>query len=321
MDTNIDNACAALSAKDADMPAEFFFKLEVEKYLDQLDQAVPLATGERHHLNKLLDTEAHGSFKQLDKDYPKQQRGNELLNEVLINNAELSQREKEAVMKFKQHHTNTTPFSGDFALGNILVANGNITRPQLEQALRQQIKSGRRLGEELITSGHTSTGQVEKGLLLQSKLLACALAATVGLAPVAATTAEAAQTSAAMAVSVTVVAHAKMHTYFQESQLNISKKDIERGYVDAPAALRFSVVSNSQSGYLMEFYPVGNLFDSVRISGLGNAVQMGTDGGAVVQRGPLRANPAVELSFHFVLHPDVLPGNYPWPLQLSVRSL
>jgi hypothetical protein len=259
MDTKIDNACSTLSVKDGDLPAEFFFKLEVEKYLDQLDQTIPLAIGERQHLEKLLDTVVHGSFNQLDKDYPKQQLGNELLSVALINTAELSQREKEAVMKFKQHQTDTPLMSGDFALGNILVANGNITRPQLEQALRQQIKSGRRLGDELITSGHASSGQVEKGLLLQRKLLACALAVTVGLAPVVATSAEAAQSSAAMSVSVTVVAHAKMHTYFQESQLNISKKDIERGYVDAPAALRFSVVSNSQSGYLMEFNPVGNL--------------------------------------------------------------
>lgn len=310
-----------LSANDVDLPVELFLKLDIEKYLDQLDQTVPLVASERQHLSKLLSAVESSSFRQLDKAFPKQRRGNDQLSEVLINSVELTQREKDAVIKFKQHQTDTTPVSGDFALGNILVANGNITRPQLELALHQQIKSGRRLGEELITAGHASTVQIEKGLLLQRKLLACALAFTVGLAPLVSTPVEAAQTSAAMAVSVTVVAHAKIQTYFQETQLKISKNDVARGYIDVPSASRFSVVSNSQSGYLMEFFPVGNLFDSVRISGLGNAVQMGTDGGAVVQRGLLRTNPAVELSFRFALRPEVIPGNYPWPLQLSVRAL
>ena len=215
----------------------------------------------------------------------------------------------------------TVPNSGEFALGNILVANGHITRPQLEQALRRQVKTGRRIGEELVLAGHVNAGQVESGLLLQRKLVACALAVTVGLAPIAMTSADAAQTSAAMGVSVTVVAHVRMQTAFQATQLKISKEDVAHGYVSVPAASLFSVVSNSRSGYLLEFNPVGELFDSVQIGGLGNPVQMGADGGTIVQRGPLPANPTHELSFRFALRPDVLPGTYPWPLQLSVRSL
>lgn len=242
-------------------------------------------------------------------------------DERLINNSDLTSQEKDTVIKLKQQQNKISRVTGDFALGNIMVANGHITRPQLEQALRKQVESGRRLGEELITDGHASAGQVERSLLLQRKLMACALAVTVGLAPIVSSSAEAAQTSAAMAVSVTVVAHAKMQINSQATQLVISKEDVTRGFVEVPAASRFSVISNSRLGYLMEFNPVGNLFDSVRISGLGNAVQMGTDGGAVVQRGLVSAKPTVELSFRFALRPDVLPGIYPWPLQLSVRSL
>jgi hypothetical protein len=136
-----------------------------------------------------------------------------------------------------------------------------------------------------------------------------------------ATPTEAAQTSAAMGVSVTVVAHAKMQTVFQETQLKISKDDIARGFVEVEAASRFSVSTNSQIGYLMEFYPVGEIFDSVQIGGLGSPVHIGADGGAIVQRGQLLASFTHELSFRFTLRPEVVPGNYPWPLQLSVRSL
>jgi hypothetical protein len=71
----------------------------------------------------------------------------------------------------------------------------------------------------------------------------------------------------------------------------------------------------------MQLHPVGNLFQSVHVEGLGNAVQLGADGGAIVQRGPQASNQTHELSFRFILHPGTTPGTYPWPLLLSVRGL
>jgi hypothetical protein len=280
----------------------------IEKYLDQLDRVVTLTAGEHQHLDKILRT-------------AEQQRENCQLSSVLIGSTELTQRERQAIVKFKEYQTDAALVTGDFALGNILVANGCITRQQLEKTLHQRIETGRYLGEELIKAGHASSGQVERGLLLQRNLVACALAATVGLAPVVAMPVAAAQMSAAMPVSVTVVAHAKMQTNFQASQLKVSQNDVARGYVEVPAATRFSVESNSQSGYLMEFYPVSDVFDSVEIGGLGSTIQMGADGGVIVQRGSFPANQLHELSFRFVLRPDIMPGNYPWPLQLSVHAL
>lgn len=213
--------------------------------------------------------------------------------------------------------------TGEFALGKILVADGQITPHQLECALRRQAATGRRLGEELIQAGHASESQVEGGLLLQRKLIAYALVVAAGLAPLAAITpaAEAAQKSAAMTVSVTVIANAKVRLDYQTTQLNISAADIARGYVDIAAATRFSVHTNSRIGYLMEFRPLVNLFESVQVNGLGNAVKLGADGGAIVQRGPLPPKLSHELSFRFALRSDTRPGNYPWPLMLSVRAL
>jgi len=320
MESDCNKTSSKLPANCSDLPAELFLRLDVEKYLDQLAQSVSLATGERQHLSDLLLADADETFKHLDKRFPKPRLNSRQLSDALIKNAKLTPPEKNAIIQF-QKLADDAPMQADFALGNILVANGLITRPQLEQALHQQVTSGRLLGEQLITAGHASTAEIEIGLTLQRKLIACALAVSVGLAPIVSTPAEAAQTSAAMSVSVTVVAHAQMQTIFQATHLNISKDDIVRGYVDAQAASRFSVTSNSRSGYLMQLYPVGDLFDSVQIRGLGNPVQMGMDGGALVQRGLVPAKSTIELSFRFSLRPDVLPGNYPWPLQLSVRSL
>jgi hypothetical protein len=321
MEPSIYKKEALFPAKNAEIPAELILRIDIENYLDQLDHAVLLTVSERQHLSNLLRSDGFDALKELNKELPLRGGVSPQLNELLIENPKLTLREKVAVTQFKHNMINTVQISGEFALGNILVANGQITRPQLDSALREQVKSGRRLGEELITAGHASTAQIETGLSMQRRLIACALAVTVGCSPVLGTSAEAAQTSAAMGVSVTVVAHAKMQTMFQETQLKISKEDVSSGFVEVASASRFSVSTNSQSGYLLEFYPVGEIFESVHIGGLGSTVRIGADGGAIVQRGQLLANFTHELSFRFTLRSDVLPGNYPWPLQLTVRAL
>lgn len=302
-------------------PIELFLKLDIENYLVQLGQTFSLTACESQHLGELLLSDGSGSLKELNIVLPARGHISSKLNEILFYNPKLSQRERTAVTQFRHDQIETRPISGEFALGNILVANGQITRPQLDSALKQQVKSGRRLGEELITAGHASAAQIETGLSMQRRLIACALAVSVGCSPILATSVEAAQTSAAMGVSVTVVAHAKMQTMFQETQLKITKEDVIRGFVEIASASRFSVSTNSLSGYLLEFYPIGEIFNSVQIGGLGSPVHIGADGGAIVQRGQLLTNFTHELNFRFQLRPEVLPGNYPWPLQLSVRAL
>ena len=222
--------------------------------------------------------------------------------------------------KFQPCQSGVGSRSGKYALGNILVAKGQITRPQLEEALRRQVKTGRRFGEELISSGHASHSQIEGGLSLQRKLIAYALAVTVGVVPMA-QPAEAAQNNAAMSVSVTVVAGAKMQTQYQATQLNVTQLDVDRGYVDIVGAARFSVTTNSHSGYVMEFNPVVKLFDSVQVSGIGSPVHLGADGGMIAQRDLTHLAQTHELNFRFTLNQDVKPGNYPWPLLMSVRAI
>jgi hypothetical protein len=235
----------------------------------------------------------------------------------------LTPQERAVLLELQRDQAGTTPAPNKFALGNILVAGGQITRAQLERALRSQLASGRRLGEELVDAGLTSKRQVEKGLLLQKKFIAYALVLATGLLPLGPIMpgAQAAQRGAAMPVSAMVVANARLYTSYQAKNIEISAADVARGEVEVPAALRFSVATTKGSGYLMLFHSVGNLFDSVQIDGLSNAVQLGSDGGAIVQRGPQVQNQTHELSFRFSLHPDTAPGSYPWPLMLSVRGL
>lgn len=227
------------------------------------------------------------------------------------------------LLGLQRYHARMAPSPNRFFLGNILVASGKITQIQLDGALLSQTASGRRLGEELIFAGHVSQGQVEVGLRLQKKFIAYALVLATGLTPLfpVMSSAQAAQSSAAMQVSVRVVASPKLRRSYQARQIEISAADVARGQVEVAAATRFSVLTHLGAGYLIQLDPVGHVFETVHVDGLGNAVQLGADGGAIVRRGPQASNLTHELGFRFILHPDTRPGTYPWPLLLSVRGL
>ena len=227
------------------------------------------------------------------------------------------------LLGLQRYHARMATSQNRFFLGNILVASGKITQIQLDSALLSQNASGRRLGEELIFAGHVSQGQVDVGLRLQKRFIAYALVLANGLTPLfpVMPAAQAAQSSAAMQVSVRVVASAKLHRSYQASQIEISAADVARGQVEVAAASRFSVLTHLGAGYLIQLNPIGHVFESVHVEGLGNAVQLGTDGGAIVRRGPQASDLTHELSFRFILHPATRPGTYPWPLLISGRGL
>ena len=156
-------------------------------------------------------------------------------------------------------------------------------------------------------------------MLLPPKHIAYALAASVTLTPLV--PAESAQLTTAIPVTASVVANVKMRVSYHATQLNITANDIERGYIEVPSALRFFVDTNSRTGFIMEFHPIGNIIESVKVGGLGNEIHLGADGGAIVRRGALPKNLEHNLSFKFTLRPDVSPGSYPLPIDLTVRAL
>ena len=97
--------------------------------------------------------------------------------------------------------------------------------------------------------------------------------------------AAAGQASAMLQVSAVVRATTKVQTDYQSMQLTITADDIQRGYVEVRDATRFSVHTNSRSGYTLSFYAVGELFQTVEIGGLQHHVGLGPDGGTAVDLG------------------------------------
>jgi hypothetical protein len=294
-----------------------------ENHVDKHDRVAPAAAGASLRLAELQRAADRITQVQLEEALAEQRRSGCGLGDIMFERNLLTRRERDVVLEVQQDQAGSMPLTGAHYLGHILVATGQLSQAHLDDALHSQTTSGRRLGDELIAAGRSSKAQIDSGLFLQSRLVKIALIVAALLVPLAITAppVDAAQTSASLQVSARVIANTKVQTEHQATQLKITEADVARGHIDVPSASRFLVTSNSPAGYLVVFHPLGNIFESVQIAGLGNAVQLGADGGAVALRGPLSHNLSHDLSYRFVLRADTPAGNYQWPLQFSVRPL
>lgn len=290
--------------------------------MDPVADVPALAKAKCLRLDEVLRAADRISLGQLEASLCEQRRSGCSFGDSLFDRGLLTRHERDVLLEVQRDRAGASSMAGRPLLGAILVATGKITAADLEDALRSQVATGRLLGEELIEGGHANKGLVEGGLLLQSRLGKLALVAAAMLVPLVAGVrlAEAGQ-SAALQVSASVVAKARLRNDHQAAQLAITAEDVARGYVDVAAASRFLVSTNSRVGYLLEFRAAGSIFESVQIEGFGNAIRLGADGGTIVQRGPRSPDSPHELSYRFMLRPDVQPGSYQWPLQLSVQAL
>jgi hypothetical protein len=122
-------------------------------------------------------------------------------------------------------------------------------------------------------------------------------------------------------VSATVIANAVAKFDYQAIQIQVEPADVSRGYVDVLGATRFSVRTNSRNGYLMVFYPLLDIFESIQVTDANISTNIGREGGAVVHRDSLPAESIQSLSYRFYLSATVQAGTYPFPLQMQVRAL
>jgi hypothetical protein len=122
-------------------------------------------------------------------------------------------------------------------------------------------------------------------------------------------------------VGATVRAVASIQLDFMPSVLHISARDVARGYSEMVEPAQLSINSNSQRGYALEFLTVAPIFSEVIVQGLGSDVDLGADGGSVVQRGPASRPVRLALKFRFMLAHGIAPGDYPWPLRFAVTPL
>ena len=204
-------------------------------------------------------------------------------------------------------------------LGEILVAQGQITQEQLESALASQRDSGRRLGEELIKAGYVKRAVVSRALRIQRRVTFAAMCSTLAVSTIV-PSAEAAQRSE-IAVSATVPAQAIGQIVQQPSEITITDTDVAQGYVDVPAGSQLRVTSNNPAGYVIDFFTRLPIFRSVRVSNASGSADLGPEGGTIIERGQHGRNLPLSLTYRFMLAASAQAGTYAWPLAMNVRPL
>ena len=158
-------------------PADIKVALAVQEHLDRVEDAVKLAAGVRRLLGELLVQARRITSEQLEHAIAEQQRSGEKLGEVLVRQGLLTERELHGVLDFQQNQGNAKPVPGPLKLGEILVSSGTISRNQLDDALRKQTGSRKKLGEVLIEEGYAEPHHITHGIHLQHMFVTAVLVA------------------------------------------------------------------------------------------------------------------------------------------------
>jgi hypothetical protein len=216
-------------------------------------------------------------------------------------------------------------------IGELLLEAGRLTRAQIARGIAEQRSSKERLGQVLVRKGRRSSEgapgvvtvdavserDVARGVGLQRVLFGVALAAALFALCAAPELARAASVgSSTMKVTANVLPYLRLQVLKQASSLNITPEDVARGYVDVPAATDLMAKTNDRNGFSLSFDARSNVFRKAQITGLAHGLELGAEGGLVHQ--PFTGNQMLmRLSYRFFLAPEVAPGSYPWPLQIS----
>ena len=206
--------------------------------------------------------------------------------------------------------------AGPLQLGNLLVSTGRITSEQLQDGIERQAQSHQRLGEALVATGAVSARDIARGLKLQRVLVGVALAAAFALSASPKTARATSVGSSTMKVTANVLPYLRLQVLKQASTLDVTPEDVARGYIDVPAATDLMAKTNDRNGFSLSFDARSNVFRKAQVTGLVNGLELGPDGGMTHQ--PFTGNQMLmRLSYRFFLAPEVAPGSYPWPLQIS----
>ncbi|MGH8849471.1 MAG: hypothetical protein ACREYD_00600 [Casimicrobiaceae bacterium] len=284
-----------------------------------LDDILDAAAGPREPIGELLLEAGRLTRAQLDVALAEQQSTKERLGQVLVRKGWLGQSELAALLAFQDRlDAKRAAGPGPLQLGSLLVSTGRITSAQLQEGIARQSRSKQRLGEALVAAGAVTEQEIARGLRLQRILVGVALAAAFALSgsPKQARAAPAAAGSSTMRVSANVLPYLRLHVLNQAATLSVTAADVARGYIDVQGGTDLMARTNDRNGFSLSFDARSNIFRKAQVSGLGGGLEIGPEGGLAHQ--PFTGNQMLmRLSYRFFLAPEVGPGNYPWPLQIS----
>ncbi len=158
---------------------DFKVPLIVQHRLGHIDDAVKIAAGEQELLGSLLLHSGHITSEQLDHAIDEQKNTGKKLGEVFVDLGMLQERQLTALLDFQKNQGEVT--RGPLRLGELLVATGHISRKQLNDAIRKQTTSHKKIGEVLVNEGYVRPSLVTSGICLQRMLVGSVLAGIISL--------------------------------------------------------------------------------------------------------------------------------------------
>ena len=304
----------ALSSVDLDVA------LSLQREFAVPEQAMKLAAGIHRMLGEILVHAGLITSEQLVKALAEHKRTGEKIGQTLVRLGMATQHEIDTALEIQKNQDKGLKAPTRLRLGELLIAARYITREQLEDALRRQKITKKKLGEVLVESGIVDAKVIAWGIRLQEMLVRAALIAALSLSamPVAAV-AEAGSVSTTLHVSAVVLPRADLNIIKQPTELVLTDADVRRGYVEVAAASMLELKSNSRAGCLLSFETNGFPFEEASVNVMGRDVVLGPGGGLVTL--PVLGRTTVALSYRFVLSEGTQPGTYEWPFSLSVSPL
>ncbi|OGT19772.1 MAG: hypothetical protein A2V90_04345 [Gammaproteobacteria bacterium RBG_16_57_12] len=125
--------------------------------------------------------------------------------------------------------------------------------------------------------------------------------------------------SGTMTASATVKEVVSATTVYQLPSVQISREDIDRGYVDVRDATVMEIRTNSRKGYYLAFEGGAGPFSAIAVLERGRTTLLADGKGMVHQAaGQGLKGEQKALSYRFYLAGDAKPGVYAFPMAVSV---
>ena len=130
-----------------------------------------------------------------------------------------------------------------------------------------------------------------------------------------------AEGSAKITVVATVVARVTESVIHQETEVNVTEEDIQKGFVEIPSGTILRVKTNARSGYGLFFEGWSDVFKDISVIDKGRITVVSPNGGLIHQPYPKGNFEVKDLSYRLQLKEDIRPGSYPWPFRVRASLL
>ena len=216
--------------------------LSVQREFASPDDTIKAAAGVRELLGELLVRVKRLTPAALAEVLVEQERTGEKLGILLVRKGVISGSELDAVLAFQRRQCAPKSPRSCLRLGEVLVRSRLISRKKVEEALRRQKLSRKKIGEVLVECGYLRPDQLQQGLCIQRRLLTAALVAALSFAsvlPARAFDLPAARAGAKAQFNIATIVKMRpdAKTLRQAHKPAAPVADSNRGYASIPAVL------------------------------------------------------------------------------------